>query len=76
MSIKSDRWIRRMAEQEGMIEPFAPDQVRMEAISVYLLWHLELWLRRAVFSGIQSLHQHPLCDRGPQTLRRGQFCAC
>ena len=30
MSIKSDQWIRRMAEQEGMIEPFAPDQVRMD----------------------------------------------
>ena len=30
MSIKSDRWIRRMAEQESMIEPFAPDQVRMD----------------------------------------------
>jgi len=28
MTIKSDRWIRRMAEQAGMIEPFAPDQVR------------------------------------------------
>ena len=27
MSIKSDKWIRRMAEQ-GMIEPFAPQQVR------------------------------------------------
>ncbi|RZI94213.1 MAG: dCTP deaminase, partial [Variovorax sp.] len=22
MSIKSDKWIRRMAEQTGMIEPF------------------------------------------------------
>ena len=30
MSIKSDRWIRRMAEQEGMIAPFAPDQIRMD----------------------------------------------
>jgi dCTP deaminase len=29
MSIKSDRWIRRMAEQHGMIEPFAPQQVRV-----------------------------------------------
>jgi dCTP deaminase len=29
MSIKSDRWIRRMAEQHGMIEPFAPTQVRV-----------------------------------------------
>ena len=28
MTIKSDRWIRRMAEQSGMIEPFEPDQVR------------------------------------------------
>ncbi|NKB61357.1 MAG: dCTP deaminase [Gammaproteobacteria bacterium] len=28
MSIKSDRWIRLMAESTGMIEPFEPDQVR------------------------------------------------
>ncbi|AMO67714.1 MULTISPECIES: dCTP deaminase [Zhongshania] len=28
MSIKSDKWIRRMAENEGMIEPFEPSQVR------------------------------------------------
>ena len=28
MSIKSDHWIRRMAESEGMIEPFEPGQVR------------------------------------------------
>lgn len=28
MSIKSDRWIRRMASEHGMIEPFEPDQVR------------------------------------------------
>ncbi|MES2211743.1 MAG: dCTP deaminase [Pseudomonadota bacterium] len=28
MSIKSDRWIRRMAEEQGMIEPFEPKQVR------------------------------------------------
>ena len=31
MSIKSDKWIRRMAEQHGMIEPFAPSQVRYDA---------------------------------------------
>jgi deoxycytidine triphosphate deaminase len=29
MSIKSDRWIRRMAADSGMIEPFSPDQVRL-----------------------------------------------
>jgi len=28
MSIKSDRWIRRMAAEQGMIEPFEPGQVR------------------------------------------------
>jgi dCTP deaminase len=28
MSIKSDHWIRRMAESHGMIEPFEPGQVR------------------------------------------------
>ena len=28
MSIKSDKWIRRMAEQQRMIEPFEPSQVR------------------------------------------------
>ena len=28
MTIKSDKWIRRMAEQHGMIEPFEPGQVR------------------------------------------------
>jgi dCTP deaminase len=29
MSIKSDHWIRRMAEKHGMIEPFEPGQVRV-----------------------------------------------
>jgi dCTP deaminase len=28
MSIKSDRWIRQMAQEQGMIEPFEPGQVR------------------------------------------------
>ena len=31
MSIKSDKWIRRMAEQHGMIEPFEPNQVKVNA---------------------------------------------
>ncbi|HUL04582.1 MAG TPA: dCTP deaminase [Gemmatimonadales bacterium] len=33
MSIKSDRWIRRMAREHRMIEPFADTQVRSGAIS-------------------------------------------
>jgi dCTP deaminase len=28
MGVKSDRWIRRMATERGMIEPFEPGQVR------------------------------------------------
>ena len=28
MSIKSDRWIRRMAEEQAMIDPFEPVQIR------------------------------------------------
>lgn len=31
MTIKSDRWIREMAEQHGMIVPFERDQVRRSA---------------------------------------------
>ncbi len=33
MSIRSDRWIRRMASEHGMIEPFVDGQVRDGAIS-------------------------------------------
>jgi deoxycytidine triphosphate deaminase len=29
MSIKSDKWIRRMAQQHGLIDPFEPGQVRV-----------------------------------------------
>ena len=32
MSIKSDKWIRRMAETTGMIEPFEPGQVRSREV--------------------------------------------
>src|SRR6266853_5612746 len=33
MSIKSDRWIRRMAREHAMIEPFVDGQVSQGAIS-------------------------------------------
>jgi dCTP deaminase len=33
MSIRSDRWIRRMAREQGMIEPFEDAQVRQGTIS-------------------------------------------
>ena len=28
MTIKSDKWIRKMAEEHGMIEPFEPKLIR------------------------------------------------
>jgi dCTP deaminase len=31
MSIKSDKWIRRMSEQQGMIEPFEPGQIKHDS---------------------------------------------
>jgi dCTP deaminase len=33
MAIKSDRWIKRMALEQGMIEPFEDRQVRMGVVS-------------------------------------------
>ncbi len=33
MSIKSDKWIRHMAETTGMIEPFEPGQVRSRDVN-------------------------------------------
>ena len=32
MSIKSDKWIRRMAESTGMIDPFEPGQIRSREV--------------------------------------------
>ena len=33
MSIKPDHWIRKMAQEHGMIEPYEPNQVREGVIS-------------------------------------------
>jgi dCTP deaminase len=33
MTIKADHWIRRMAQEKGMIDPFEPAQVRGQVIS-------------------------------------------
>ena len=42
MTIKSDRWIRRMALEHGMIEPFVENQVRDGVISYGTLAHCAL----------------------------------
>ena len=33
MSIKSDKWIRRMAQEHGMIEPFVERRCAMKAMT-------------------------------------------
>ena len=33
MAIKADRWIRKMALEQGMIEPFVDSQVREGVVS-------------------------------------------
>jgi dCTP deaminase len=38
MTIKSDAWIRRMAESTGMIEPFSPTQVREQDGNRIISW--------------------------------------
>ena len=38
MTIKSDRWIRRMAEERGMIDPFEPGQVREQGGERRISW--------------------------------------
>jgi len=30
MSVKSDKWIRRMAKEQGLIEPFEPQQIKQK----------------------------------------------
>ena len=30
MSVKSDKWIRRMAKEHGLIEPFEPQQIKQK----------------------------------------------
>ena len=40
MTIKSGRWIRRMAEEQGMIEPFEAGQVRYNEAGEKLVGNL------------------------------------
>ena len=63
MSIKSDRWIRKMATEHGMIEPFEPGQVRRQRPAHREPWDLELRLRYPLLGRIQALHQFEFHDR-------------
>ena len=45
MAIKSDKWIKDMAENHGMIEPFQYDQVKKNEKRINsIFWNIELWL--------------------------------
>ena len=74
MSIKSDNWIRRMAAEHKMIEPFAPEQVRhVGRPQDRLVRHVELRLRRALLARIQDLHQHQLDHRRSEAFDEKSF---
>ncbi len=60
MSIKSDRWIRQMALEHGMIEPFVENQVRQGVIS-YGLSSYGYDIR--VTDEFKIFHQRPLGGR-------------
>jgi len=45
MAIKSDKWIRKMAEEKDMISPFESKMVRdFDGQKNCILWDIKLWL--------------------------------
>ena len=79
MSIKADRWIRRMAEEHGMIEPFEPGQVREDESGRIVSYGTSSYgydVRCAdefkIFTNIESAMVDP--KRFPVELRRAAEC--
>ena len=76
MSIKSDRWIRRMAREHGMIEPFVERQVRQTdaqgrrvisyGVSSYG-YDMRVAPEFKIFTNVLS------ADGGPQGVRRAEL---
>ena len=55
MSIKSDKWIKEMAESHGMIEPFQYDQVKkMVRVQLSHLEHLVTDMMFVVLTNLKS----------------------
>ena len=67
VSIKADKWIRRMAQEQGMIEPYESGQVRTGegGRSPDFLRDFQLRLRCALFQRVQGFHQYQLCYSRP-----------
>jgi dCTP deaminase len=62
MSIKNDRWIRRMAEEHGMIEPFEAGQVKDGNISYGLSsygYDIRVALEFKVFTNVHNVVVDP-----------------
>jgi len=66
MSVKPDRWIRRMALEHKMIEPFTDRQVREGVIK---LRRVLVWIRHPGGRRIPDLHEREFDHRGPETFR-------
>ena len=66
-SIKADRWIRKMALEHGMIEPFEDRQVRDGR---HLVRAVVVRLRHPRRRRVQGLHQHQQHGRRSEELRR------
>lgn len=64
MTIKADRWIRRMALEQGMIEPFVDSQVREGVISYGLTsygYDLRVADQFKVFTNVWNVVVDPKC---------------
>ena len=78
MSIKSDKWIRRMAQQHRMIEPFEPNQVKeVDGKRIVSYGTSSYGYDIRCSQRIQAVHQHQQHHRRseelrPEFLRRGQ----
>ena len=55
MTIKSDKWIRKMAVEHGMIEPFQEDQIRYSDDNSRLISYGHMIL-------VLNCHQNTLFD--------------
>jgi len=64
MAIKSDKWIRRMALEHDMINPFTEKQMRKGGF----LRLIELRIRPARRRRVQDLHQRKLRRRRPEEI--------
>ena len=67
MSIKSDRWIRRMAAEHGMIEPFVEKQTREGMISFGLSsygYDARVGHEFKIFTNVESAIVDPKAELG------------